>query len=54
MIDTKVLSQHLFRPSPLTHAQVVGMNWIEVPAGKYKLKKGKEKKSKCQIELSVR
>lgn len=30
------------------------MNWIEVPAGKYVLKKGKDKKSKCQIELSVR
>ncbi|THH28571.1 hypothetical protein EUX98_g5609 [Antrodiella citrinella] len=34
--------------------KVVGMNWIEIPAGKYKLKTGKAKKSKCQIELSVR
>ncbi|KAH9995602.1 delta DNA polymerase [Russula vinacea] len=33
---------------------VVGMNWLEVPAGKYKLLKGKDKKSQCQIELSVR
>jgi DNA polymerase delta subunit 1 len=30
------------------------MNWIEVPGGKYSLLKGKEKKSHCQIELSVR
>ncbi|KAH9967292.1 DNA polymerase family B-domain-containing protein [Russula dissimulans] len=34
--------------------QVVGMNWIEVPPGKYTLLKGKEKKSHCQIEFSVR
>ncbi|KAI0060994.1 hypothetical protein BV25DRAFT_1870956 [Artomyces pyxidatus] len=33
--------------------KVVGMNWIEVPAGNYKLHKGKNKKSQCQIELSV-
>ncbi|EIN06111.1 delta DNA polymerase [Punctularia strigosozonata HHB-11173 SS5] len=32
--------------------KVVGMNWIEVPAGKYNLVK--DKKSQCQIELSVR
>lgn len=30
------------------------MNWIEVPAGKYKLLTGKNKKSHCQIELNVR
>jgi DNA polymerase delta subunit 1 len=30
------------------------MNWLEVPAGKYKLLKGKDRKSQCQIELSVR
>lgn len=30
------------------------MNWIEVPAGKYKLHKGETCKSNCQIELSVR
>ncbi len=30
------------------------MNWIEVPAGKYTLLKGKDKKSHCQIELSVK
>ncbi|TCD65917.1 DNA-directed DNA polymerase delta [Steccherinum ochraceum] len=34
--------------------KVVGMNWIEVPAGKYSLRTGKSKKSKCQIELSVK
>jgi len=32
--------------------KVVGMNWIEVPAGKYTL--AHPKKSKCQIEISVR
>jgi DNA polymerase delta subunit 1 len=30
------------------------MNWIEIPAGKYSVLKGKDKKSQCQIELSVR
>jgi len=30
------------------------MNWIEIPAGKYSVLKAKEKKSQCQIELSVR
>jgi DNA polymerase delta subunit 1 len=30
------------------------MNWIEIPAGKYKLLNGKAKKSSCQIELLVR
>lgn len=34
--------------------KVVGMNWIEVPAGKYMINKGKAKKSQCQIELTVR
>ncbi|KAI0077717.1 hypothetical protein K474DRAFT_1661299 [Panus rudis PR-1116 ss-1] len=34
--------------------KVVGMNWIEVPAGKYQLHEGKKKRSRCQIELSVR
>ncbi|KAI0255835.1 DNA polymerase family B-domain-containing protein, partial [Lactifluus subvellereus] len=34
--------------------KVVGMNWIEVPAGKYTLLKSKDKKSHCQIELSVK
>jgi hypothetical protein len=35
-------------------SQLVGMNWIEIPAGKYSLLKGKDKKSHCQIELFVR
>ena len=30
------------------------MNWLEFPAGKYSLLKGKDKKSQCQIELSIR
>ncbi|KZP01626.1 delta DNA polymerase [Calocera viscosa TUFC12733] len=34
--------------------RVVGMNWIEVPAGKYKLRTNKERASNCQIEFNVR
>ncbi|KDQ61581.1 hypothetical protein JAAARDRAFT_31037 [Jaapia argillacea MUCL 33604] len=34
--------------------KVVGMNWIEVPAGKYHVLSGKAKKSNCQIEISMR
>ena len=34
--------------------QVVGMNWIEVPAGSYELTTEDAKRSNCQIELSVR
>ncbi|KAJ8694870.1 DNA-directed DNA polymerase delta [Pleurotus ostreatus] len=35
-------------------AKVLGMNWIEVLAGKYKLKSDAEKKSHCQIEFEVK
>ncbi|GLB41714.1 putative DNA polymerase [Lyophyllum shimeji] len=34
--------------------RVVGMNWIEVPAGKYQLVADAKKKSHCQIEINVR
>ena len=34
--------------------KVVGMNWIEVPAGSYTLIPESKKRSHCQIELSVR
>ncbi|KAH0836609.1 hypothetical protein J3R83DRAFT_8309 [Lanmaoa asiatica] len=34
--------------------KVVGMNWIEIPAGKYKLISEEAKRSTCQIELNVR
>ncbi|KAH7911043.1 DNA polymerase family B-domain-containing protein [Hygrophoropsis aurantiaca] len=34
--------------------KVVGMNWIEVPAGKYRLLTDKEKRSACQIEMNVK
>ena len=34
--------------------KVVGMNWIEVPAGSYTLAPEAKKRSHCQIELSVR
>lgn len=54
MIDTKVLHNVISSKPDLIVEQVVGMNWIEVPAGKYSLKTGKSKKSKCQIELSVK
>lgn len=30
------------------------MNWIEVPAGKYKLVPEDERRSKCQIEINMR
>lgn len=54
MIDTGVRVVECFlRRGPIL-SQVVGMNWIEVPAGKYSLLKGNSKKSHCQIELSVR
>ena len=33
---------------------VVGMNWLELPAGKYELIPEKQKKSRCQIEVNVR
>lgn len=43
------------RPDILVLLQVVGMNWIEVPAGKYTLiPRSKAKKSTCQIELEMR
>ena len=32
---------------------VTGMNWIEVPAGKYTLIEERKKKTTCQIELDV-
>ncbi|KAF8845184.1 hypothetical protein BDN67DRAFT_962126 [Paxillus ammoniavirescens] len=34
--------------------KVVGMNWIEIPAGKYKLLSEGATRSTCQIELNVR
>lgn len=30
------------------------MNWIEAPAGKYKIVSGKEKCSNCQLEIDVK
>jgi hypothetical protein len=30
------------------------MNWIEVPAGKYKIQPDDKKQSQCQIEISMR
>ncbi|KIM44857.1 hypothetical protein M413DRAFT_442827 [Hebeloma cylindrosporum] len=34
--------------------KVVGMNWIEVPAGKYKIVPPRSKRSTCQLEINVR
>ncbi|KAJ7918757.1 DNA polymerase family B-domain-containing protein [Mycena leptocephala] len=34
--------------------KVVGMNWIEVPAKKYTILSGKDKKSHCQLEINVK
>ncbi|KAF8899613.1 DNA polymerase family B-domain-containing protein [Gymnopilus junonius] len=34
--------------------KVVGMNWIEVPAGKYKVIPAGKKRSNCQLEISLR
>ncbi|KAI9461498.1 DNA polymerase family B-domain-containing protein [Boletus coccyginus] len=34
--------------------KVVGMNWIEIPARRYKLLSEEAKRSTCQIELNVR
>lgn len=53
MIDTKVWTT-CREYSEITLPQVVGMNWIEIPAGQYKLVSEKDKKSTCQIELKVR
>ncbi|EJT46496.1 hypothetical protein A1Q1_04928 [Trichosporon asahii var. asahii CBS 2479] len=33
--------------------QLVGMNWVEVPAGKYSVLRGSEKRSRCQLEFTM-
>ncbi|KAJ3576454.1 hypothetical protein NP233_g410 [Leucocoprinus birnbaumii] len=38
----------------IENLNVVGMNWIEVPAGQYRLIQGQSKRSNCQIELHMR
>ncbi|WRT63862.1 uncharacterized protein IL334_000787 [Kwoniella shivajii] len=32
--------------------KVVGMNWVEIKGGRYELLEGKDKRSRCQIEVS--
>jgi hypothetical protein len=56
MIDTKVVLYHRGLPSCslIRNLKVVGMNWIEVPAGKYNIVSDAGKRSYCQIEISVR
>jgi hypothetical protein len=34
--------------------KVFGMNWIEVPAGKYKVTPPEKKRSSCQLEITFR
>ncbi|TFK74920.1 hypothetical protein BDN72DRAFT_832633 [Pluteus cervinus] len=34
--------------------KLVGMNWVEVPPGKYEVVEGSAKKSACQIEITMR
>ena len=33
---------------------VVGMNWVEIPGGRYEVLQGDEKRSLCQIEVSCK
>lgn len=57
MIDCKVSAAGCFFAC-CSHfpVQVVGMNWIEVPGGKYNLvsPKDKSRRSTCQIEVEMR
>ncbi|KAG6813826.1 DNA-directed DNA polymerase delta [Tricholoma furcatifolium] len=39
---------------PRSLPKVVGMNWIEVPAGKYQIVSDAHKQSHCQIEVNIR
>lgn len=54
MIDTKVIVSFFLVGRSLTLVQVVGMNWIEVPPGNYTVIPRFEKKSTCQVEISMR
>ena len=55
MIDTKVVFElSLVLKHDIEFIKVVGMNWIEIPAGKYNLTPKEKKRSHCQIELNVR
>ncbi|CAE6425734.1 unnamed protein product [Rhizoctonia solani] len=38
----------------LLHTKIVGMNWVEAPAGAYELRSNSQKISNCQIELNIR
>ena len=54
MIDTKVRKLLWTAKYIQDCPKVVGMNWIEVPAGKYRITPGQHKRSTCQLEISVR
>ena len=32
---------------------VVGCNWIELPAGKYQVRKENQRTSRCQLEVDI-
>lgn len=53
MIDTKVTHNASVRSSAEMR-QVVGMNWVELPKGKYHMVSSSERKSMCQIEVSCK
>ncbi|KAG8908616.1 DNA-directed DNA polymerase delta [Tulasnella sp. 403] len=52
--DDEVLFLKLTISEPRSVPKVLGMNWIEIPAGKYDLFSPGRKTSSCQIELNVR
>ena len=37
----------------MADSRIVGCNWIELPAGKYKVRERALKKSRCQLEVDV-
>lgn len=52
MIDHKVKSiLHSRTAQPDDFEQISGMNWLEIPAGKYEVRGPSQKISNCQIEL---
>lgn len=59
MIDKQVRPASLSVRHPPAKAdtsclQITGMNWLELTAGKYKIRPGAQKTSQCQLELDCR
>jgi DNA polymerase delta subunit 1 len=46
-------SNILFTLRFMIDAELVGMNWVEIPAGKYTLRQKHEQDSCCQYELDI-